>query len=163
MTKQSKIILEKKCNESFCAPGSILCSLPKIPTRLFLECCDRMNLVPFLLGWILGWDFSGEVQTQLGLGSLGQDCFRRCTITLNVLKQESKCPAGVWAVPRGSHRAQKVSLPLSMDLVQSFPAAGQKSLDPQARGNHQELFWIRKNRRLLAGKSFLEQSRLEWC
>lgn len=51
-----------------------------------------------------------------------------------MLKQESKCPAGVWAVLRGSHRAQKVSLPLSMDLVQSFPAAGQKSPGSSGKG-----------------------------
>lgn len=71
--------------------------LPKISTRQFLGCYDGMNLVYFLLCWILGralWDFIGEVQTQLGSGSLGQDCFRRWTIQWNVLKPESKCPAG---------------------------------------------------------------------
>lgn len=147
MTKQNKIILEKKCNESFCVPGCTLCSLPKISTRLFLECCDGMNLVPFLLCWILGWvlwDFTGEVQTQLGLGSWGQDCYRRCTIKLNVLKQESKCPAG------GLGSAQR--LPQSPKSL-FFPFHGPCAMISTSRaeisgssgkGKTSGAFWIRK-------------------
>lgn len=160
--KQSKIILGKQCNESFCVPGSLPQNIHQTVFR------------------VLWWDEPGAFSAVLnsgqsplgfhwwstnpaGPGQFGQDCFRRWTIKLNVLKHESKCPAGVWAVPRGSYRAQKVSFPLSMDLVQWFPPAGQKSLDSQPQRKHQELFEWEKNRRLLTGKSFLEQSGLEWC
>lgn len=113
------------CHESFCVPGSTPCSLPKISTRPFLECCDRKNLVHFLLCWILGrvhWDFIGEVQTQLGLGSLGQDCFRRWTIRLSVLKQRSKCPVG--ECPEIPTELKKSLFPFPWTLCNDFHHQG---------------------------------------
>lgn len=60
------------------------------------------------------WDFTSEaeVQIQMASGSLGQDCFNRCTIKLSPLKHESKWPDG------GLLSTQQ--LPLSTGLIFSY-------------------------------------------
>lgn len=120
------------------------------------------------------WDFTSEaeVQIQVASGSLGQDCFNRCTIKLSLLKHESKWPDGgllsTQQLPPStnlifSYHRPFVMISTTKAEISARPAAAFRtcSCTDWPRSSAGEETSRREKRDLLAKKSLMEPSKLE--